>query len=138
MLLRSNLAKVCLIFLIGSKCYGQQAVPGEHSQHAPPQPAQSAEHAQHQGMQMPSRGGNVNEAGMFLMKQASGTGVNPDSSQAPMWMTTVRSWNLMFHSSIFLNELQQSGPRGADKFFSTNWIMGMGERYFRLRTGAGR
>jgi len=28
----------------------------------------------------------------------------------------------------FLNDIQQSGPRGADKFFSTNWIMPMAQR----------
>ena len=31
-------------------------------------------------------------------------------------------------SRIVLNELQQSGPRGFDKFFSTNWLMPMAQR----------
>jgi hypothetical protein len=133
MLSKPNLAKICLIFLLVSKCYGQQAPQNEHGQHPAPPQAQHEEHSQQEGMQMPNSEGKVYEAGMFLMKQASGTGVNPDSSQAPMWMTNVRSWNLMFHSSLFLNELQQSGARGADKFFSTNWVMGMAER----RIGSG-
>jgi hypothetical protein len=34
----------------------------------------------------------------------------------------------MLHGVIWLNELQQSGPRGADKFFSTNWFMPMAQR----------
>ena len=34
----------------------------------------------------------------------------------------------MFHGVLFLNEIQQSGPRGADKFFSTNWFMPMAQR----------
>ena len=40
------------------------------------------------------------------------------------------SWMLMFHSNVFLNETQQTSPRGGDKFFSTNWFMPMAERRF--------
>lgn len=36
----------------------------------------------------------------------------------------------MLHGELFLNELQQSGPRGADKFFSSNWFMPMAQRQF--------
>ncbi|MBI3933149.1 MAG: hypothetical protein HY316_00560 [Acidobacteria bacterium] len=82
----------------------------------------------HEGMQMGSTGMAMNDGGMFLMNQASGTGTNPASSQTPMLMQMAGTWNLMFHTSIFLNELQQTGPRGGDKFFSTNWFMGMAER----------
>ena len=35
---------------------------------------------------------------------------------------------LMFHANIVLTDLQQSSPRGGDKFFSTNWFMGMAQR----------
>jgi hypothetical protein len=34
----------------------------------------------------------------------------------------------MFHGQASLNDIQQSGPRGADKLFSTNWIMPMAQR----------
>ena len=34
----------------------------------------------------------------------------------------------MFHGEVFLNDIQQTGPRGADKFFSTNWFMPMAQR----------
>jgi hypothetical protein len=34
----------------------------------------------------------------------------------------------MFHGVAWLNEVQQSGPRGHDKFFSTNWFMPMAQR----------
>lgn len=34
----------------------------------------------------------------------------------------------MFHGEAFINDTQQSGPRGADKFFSTNWFMPMAQR----------
>jgi hypothetical protein len=43
-------------------------------------------------------------------------------------MTTVGKWRVMFHGEAFVNDLQQSGPRGADKFFSTNWFMPMLQR----------
>src|SRR3989442_15053347 len=33
----------------------------------------------------------------------------------------------MFHGILYLSEIQQSGPRGADKFISTNWFMGMAQ-----------
>lgn len=36
----------------------------------------------------------------------------------------------MLHGSAFINDVQQTGPRGRDKFFSTNWIMGMADRPF--------
>ncbi len=35
---------------------------------------------------------------------------------------------LMLHGNAFVMDLQQTGPRGEDKFFSTNWVMGMAER----------
>src|SRR6202030_4543826 len=34
----------------------------------------------------------------------------------------------MFHANVFVLDQQQSGPRGGDKFFSTNWFMGMAQR----------
>jgi hypothetical protein len=59
---------------------------------------------------------------------ASGTGVEPDSTPSPMLMTVRRGWMLMFHANAFLVEQQQTGPRGEDKLFSTNWMMGMAQR----------
>jgi hypothetical protein len=98
--------------------------------HAQQQPEQDTMPPGHEGMNMPGTGTSVpmNQAGMFLMQQASGTGTNPASSRAPTWMKQARSWNLMVHGSVFVNEIQQTGPRGADKFFATNWLMGMAER----------
>ena len=45
-------------------------------------------------------------------------------------MTTKAGWTLMFHGEAFLIEMQQTGPRGSDKFFSTNWWMPMAQRKF--------
>ena len=59
---------------------------------------------------------------------SSGTSSEPDSTPIPMLMTVKRDWMLMFHANAFLNETQQTSPRGGDKFFSTNWFMPMAER----------
>jgi len=58
---------------------------------------------------------------------ASGTSAEPISTPAPMLMTMDRGWMLMFHANAFAVDIQQSSPRGGDKFFSTNWFMGMAE-----------
>jgi hypothetical protein len=64
----------------------------------------------------------------LLMRQASGTGMNPAAAPMPMAMTQQGDWMLMLHGLAFLSQVTESGPRGADKLFSTNWIMGMAER----------
>jgi hypothetical protein len=58
----------------------------------------------------------------------AGTDAEPDSTPFEMLMTTKGNWTFMFHGEAFLNDIQQSGPRGADKLFSTNWLMPMGQR----------
>jgi hypothetical protein len=59
---------------------------------------------------------------------SSGTSAEPNSTPVPMLMTMKNSWILMFHANVFLIDLQQSSERGRDKFFSTNWFMGMAQR----------
>jgi hypothetical protein len=90
-----------------------------------------------QDMQMPGMdmGGNPlismhpeNFLQEIVRHDTSGTSAEPDSTPAPMLMATKGSWTLMFHASAFLIGQQQSSPRGADKFFSTNWFMGMAQR----------
>src|SRR5450432_3691639 len=73
---------------------------------------------------VPARAQNSGTADS-LMDQASGTSVNPHS--APMEMLSMQQggWTLMLHGQMFLNHANDSGPRGADKTFSTNWAMGM-------------
>ena len=60
--------------------------------------------------------------------EESGTDGAPLSTPSQMLMIEKGSWMFMLHGEAFLNEIQQSGPRGADKFFSTNWIMPMAQR----------
>src|SRR5579863_9965209 len=64
----------------------------------------------------------------ILRHAGSGTSAEPDSTPVPMLMRTVGAWTLMFHANVFVLDEQQSGPRGGDKFFSTNWFMGMAQR----------
>jgi len=58
----------------------------------------------------------------------AGTSVEPNSTPVPMLMTMKGNWMFMFHGVGFLNSIQQSGPRGFDKAFSTNWLMPMAQR----------
>ena len=64
----------------------------------------------------------------FLMRQASGTSMNPAAAPMPMAMTQSGDWMLMLHGVAFASQVVQSGPRGEDKLFATNWIMGMADR----------
>jgi len=58
---------------------------------------------------------------------SSGTSAEPNSISAPMLMTMKRDWMLMFHGNAFVVDTQQSGARGSDKFYSTNWFMPMAQ-----------
>ncbi len=55
--------------------------------------------------------------------EASGTSLQPAASPLDMIMSRVGSWKLMTMGEAFLVDTQQSGPRGDDKLFSTNWGM---------------
>src|ERR1700689_2035931 len=70
---------------------------------------------------------DTNAAGMFLMNLASGTSANPAAWPMPMVMAHLGSWNTMFMANAFLADIQQSGPRGGDKLYSTNWFMASAE-----------
>ncbi|MGI8958508.1 MAG: hypothetical protein ACR2IV_01845 [Bryobacteraceae bacterium] len=72
------------------------------------------------GMQM----GEMNSASMFLMDLSSGTAMNPSAWPMPMVMKSFGSWNAMFMGEGFIVDTQQSGPRGGDKLYSLNWVMG--------------
>ena len=63
----------------------------------------------------------------------SGTDIEPISTPKEMLMHQCGGWMLMFHGEAFINELQQTGPRGGDKFFSTNWFMPMAIRLCGIR-----
>jgi hypothetical protein len=85
--------------------------------------AQQQHQHEHAGMQM---SGDATSA--LLMRQASGTSMNPGAAPMHMTMTMRGDWMLMLHGAAFVSQVVQSGPRGGDKLFSTNWAMGMAER----------
>jgi hypothetical protein len=64
----------------------------------------------------------------ILHHGTAGTSVQPNSTDDSMIMRVRGKWMFMFHGTAFLNALQQSGPRGYDKLFSTNWFMPMAQR----------
>ncbi|MGH9557962.1 MAG: hypothetical protein ACRD30_01890 [Bryobacteraceae bacterium] len=68
----------------------------------------------------------MNDAGMYLMNLASGTSIN--SQPMPMIMSSLGDWQTMLMGTAFVADTQQSGPRGGDKFFSTNWLMAAAQR----------
>jgi len=72
------------------------------------------------------------EATTFLEEieahDTSGTSAEPNSTPVPMLMTMRGDWMLMFHTNVFVANIQQTSPRGSDKFFSTNWFMPMAQR----------
>lgn len=80
---------------------------------------------------MPGMSGMSGNAPTFInsieMHATSGTDAEPESTPAGMIMRRKGSWTLMLHGDAFISDIQQSGPRGADKFFSTNWIMPMAQ-----------
>jgi hypothetical protein len=67
--------------------------------------------------------GGMNASGMLLMNESSGTSLQPASWPMPMLMTSAGNWQLMWMAQAFVVDTQQSGPRGGDKFWSTNWGM---------------
>jgi hypothetical protein len=66
---------------------------------------------------------DMNEAAMSLMEIASGTSVNPASWPMPMLAEHLGGWNAMLMGEGFLVDTQQSGPRGGDKLYATDWMM---------------
>jgi hypothetical protein len=99
------------------KAAAEQANPMDHSQ------MKGMDHSQMKGMDMAAS----NQAGMFLMDQASGTSMSPKSWPMPMRMIELGSWHTMFMASAFLVDTQQSGPRGSGKLYSPNWFMAAAE-----------
>src|SRR5215472_6054907 len=59
----------------------------------------------------------------YLMEQASGTSMNPLSWPMPMVMLRPDDWSLMFMGQAFIVDTQESGPRGAAKFYSPSYGM---------------
>jgi hypothetical protein len=83
-------------------------------------------------MNMPGMAAMENSVGFI----SSGTSIEPlvTSEFAPMIHKSYGNWTFMFHGHGFLVETQQTGPRGGDKLYSTNWLMPMVSRDFGRQT----
>src|SRR5215510_7243170 len=82
----------------------------------------------HAQMTMPGMAMMENSVGYL----SAGTSIQPKTTSEfiPLLQTSFGNWGFMFHGNGFLVETQQTGPRGGDKLFSTNWIMPMISRDF--------
>ncbi|HZS51529.1 MAG TPA: hypothetical protein VFA54_11745, partial [Bryobacterales bacterium] len=74
-----------------------------------------------------SPGANGDPVSLSAMDQASGTSANPASSPMNMMEARIGRWDFLFHGVAFISDIQQTGPRGGDKFASMNWFMGSAE-----------
>jgi hypothetical protein len=83
-------------------------------------------------MNMPGMAAMENSVGYL----SSGTSLEPKATSefAPMIHKSFGSWTFMFHGNEFLVDTQQTGPRGKDKLYSTNWFMPMLSRDFGRHT----
>ena len=90
-----------------------------------------------QTMAMPGMmAGATNRAATYLLTQSSGTSHQPPAWPMPMLMSRLGTWNLMWMGQGFLAATQQSGPRGRDKLYSSNWgMLGAARRILRSRDG---
>src|SRR5437762_6803854 len=107
-------------------------MPGMQEEQKKPDPPKEIDHSKMPGMDHPKMPGmdhmmDMNQAGTFLMGQASGTSMNPQSWPMPMLMTKFGSWHTMFMANGFIVDTQQSGSRGHDKFYAPNWFMASAE-----------
>jgi len=99
--------------------HSNQGAPSQPAETMPDMPGMQHDSAHQQSMTF------INE---ILLHDTAGTSAQPNSTAEPMIMHTWGTWMLMFHGEAFLSALQQSGPRGYDKVFSTNWFMPMAQR----------
>jgi hypothetical protein len=119
-------------FLFPALSLAQQSNDSQQKQHDDTQsmPGMGMSHDQMPGMTSQMNMQPETLVQEVLAHSTSGTSAQPDSTPAPMLMKTTHDWTLMFHANVFILDEQQSSARGGDKFFSTNWFMGMAQHDF--------
>ncbi len=119
-----SIRNILLVFLFSGGLLAGQDAHQEMNMPAPEMPMPNMSVSNDQTMTMESH------SLIELLQQhvSAGTDAEPNSTPFEMLMTTKGSWIFMFHGEAFLNDIQQSGPRGGDKLFSTNWLMPMAQR----------
>ena len=125
---------IILLILFSSTIFGQNTPSSQHQHGGDPTPPAKPDDRMQDMLDMPGmqHGSAHNQRITFideiLHHATAGTSAQPNSTDEPMIMRLHGKWMFMFHGVAFLNALQQSGPRGYDKVFSTNWFMPMAQR----------
>ena len=124
-----NYAAFALLLLLPVACTAQRS----HTQDSTASGADTQSMRHHDMGQMKMEGSSMSTQPASFLEEivhhvTSGTSGEPNSTPIPMLMTMKDQWMLMFHANIFVMDEQQSSARGGDKFFSTNWFMGMAQR----------
>lgn len=101
---------------------------GQHGHHTSTHPQTQGQPQQNAHTAHPMSMGAESLVEQTLQRSTAGTSAEPVSTPSHMLMTNKGGWTLMFHANAFLSVEQQSGPRGGDKIFSTNWFMPMAQR----------
>jgi hypothetical protein len=73
----------------------------------------------------------------IMLRAASGTSVEPNSTPIPTVMSMKGKWMLMFHANVFVLD-ESRAARSGDKFFWTNWFMGAAQHKLGPGTFTGR
>jgi hypothetical protein len=71
--------------------------------------------------------------GITMARDGSGTSWLPDTTPMYAIHRQAATWSLMLHNNLFIQYIDESGPRGDEQFGSINWVMGMAHR----KVGAG-
>ena len=108
----------------------------QHHHETPPAPPEVQEsHEGHEGHEAPpQQEEHVGHEmlGMFgpypMSREASGTAWQPESAPHTGLHTTRGDWHLMAHGFVSFVYDEQDGPRGDEKAFSENMLMGMAVR----------
>ena len=125
---------ITLLILFSLAGFGQNAPSSQHQHGGNPTPPAKPDDIMQNMLNMPGmqHGSAHNQRITFIDEildhATAGTSAQPNSTGEPMIMRTRGKWMFMFHGVAFLNAIQQSGPRGYDKVFSTNWFMPMAQR----------
>lgn len=125
---------IILLILFSLTVFGQNTPSSQHQYGGDPTPPAKADDTIQDMQDMPGmqHGSAHNQRITFidgiLDHATAGTSEQPNSTNEPMIMRLRGKWMFMFHGVAFLSALQQSGPRGYDKVFSTNWFMPMAQR----------
>ena len=128
---RSVLSVLTLSFILSSATAFTQEAEAAHDPHGHSTPSLNRDNSM---QDMPGMQHGVHHAQSvtfideILHHATAGTSAQPNSTEEPMVMRVRGKWMLMFHGTAFLSALQQTGPRGYDKVFSTNWFMPMAQR----------